>query len=142
MVFTMNIGLGILASNHSTIVPIAVCNLIKPVLLIQEKPHYLLHTIIPKGSHFIISYGYLFEMIFLVKGVSWGFNIYHHITFGHKSVKTEYYVSLRVLCLHIWNQVIKSRYSKLQKPNYLSKYLKGHWVIALDLTASAKLAII
>ena len=41
MVFTMNIGLGILAPNHSTIVPIAVCNLIKPVLLIQEKPHYL-----------------------------------------------------------------------------------------------------
>lgn len=69
MLFTMNIGLGILAPNHSTIVPIAVCNLIQPVLLIQEKPHYLLHTIIPKGSHFI-SYGYLFEMILLVKDVS------------------------------------------------------------------------
>ena len=55
-------------------------------------------------QHFFSSYGYLFEMILHVKDVSWGYDIYR-LTFDDKS--------LRVLCVHIWNQVLKTLTTEL-----------------------------
>ena len=77
-------------------------------------------------QHFFASYGCLFKIILRFKYVPLAFDIYHLI-FGDKS--------LRVLYLHIWNQVIKALKAEL-----LPKYLKGQRVIGLDLSATAKLA--
>ena len=136
----MDLELGIQRPNHLVIASIAACNLVQPILLIPEKPHwpltyrnskmfnfitelrlfYLKHRIWGFKSFettqysqnvlfvscyiFFSSYDYLFEMILHDKDVSWGFDIYH-LTFGDKN--------LRVLCLHIWNQVLKTITAKL-----------------------------
>ena len=121
--------------NHLAIAPVAVCNLIQSFLLIPEEPHRPLtyrssigFTLIKKIRAFCLkhgiwrfrsfettqfsqnvliigcniffwSYRYLFEVILHVKDISGGLDVYH-LTFGYKS--------LRVLSLHISNQVLKA----------------------------------
>ena len=53
---------------------------------------------------FFASYGCLFKIILRFKYVPLAFDIYHLI-FGHKS--------LRVIYLHIWNQVLKALKAEL-----------------------------
>ena len=93
-----------------------------------EATHFCQNVLFIGCNVFFSSHGYLFELIFHVKDVSWGFGIYP-LTSGDET--------LRLLCLDIWSQTFETL--KVELP---FQVLKGYWVIDLDLSSSTKWAVI